>query len=247
MEFNSVTVVRPYEQIVTQIQGAIREGQFVRGARLPTERELAESFGVSRSVVREAVKVLGAMGLVESRQGSGLYVRNNTIQTVSRAFILSVSPDTESVDRLFEFRQGLEEEAARRAAERRSPGQINALRTLVDLGDTAVAPQDWIVFGDADSRFHEAIAEASGNPYLRVAIVTARDMQRDVVSLFSDHPGSMREAVNHHRAIVETIAAQDPVAAAARMGQHIQYTSTVVQSQIPDSIGDQPERIEPVS
>jgi len=246
MEFNSVTVVRPYEQIVTQIQTAIRDGQFARGARLPTERELSETFGVSRSVVREAVKVLGAMGLVVSRQGSGLYVRNETIQTVSRAFILSVSPDAESVDRLFEFRQGLESDAARLAAGRRSSDHLDELRAVVELGDTAVEPQDWPLFGDADSRFHETIAGASGNPYLRVAIVTARDMQRDVVSLFADHPGSMREAVIHHRTIMDAIAAHDAEGAAARMGIHIAYTSSVVQSQIPDPAADLAPQIEPV-
>ncbi len=234
MDFNSVTVIRPYEQIVTQIQHAIRDGQFTRGTRLPTERELADSFGVSRGVVREALKVLGTMGLVESRQGSGLYVRNDTIRSVSRAFILSVSPDAQSVDRLFEFRQALEAESARLAADRRADDHLTELRAAVDLGDTAVAPGDWTLFGEADSRFHETIAGASGNPYLRVAIVTARDMQRDVVSLFAEHPGSMRKAVGHHRAIMEAIIARDAAGAAARMADHIHYTSSVVQSQIPE-------------
>jgi len=240
MEFNSVTVVRPYEQIVTQIQAAIRDGQFARGARLPTERELSESFGVSRSVVREAVKVLGAMGLVESRQGSGLYVRHDTIPTVSRAFILSVSPDAESVDRLFEFRQGLETEAARRAAERRTEGHLAVLREAVDFGDSAVASTDWGIFGEADGRFHEAIAAASGNPYLRVAIATARDMQSDVVSLFAAKAGSMREAVLHHRSILEAIAAADAPLAAERMSHHIQYTSSVVHPHIPEATDRSP-------
>lgn len=244
MDFNSVTVVRPFEQIVTQIQQAIRDGQVARGARLPTERELSESFGVSRGVVREAVKVLGAMGLVESRQGSGLYVRNDTIQTVSRAFILSVSPDAQSVDRLFEFRQGLEADASRLAAERRTDEHLAELRAAVEFGDTAVEPHDWDLFSEADSRFHDAIAGASANPYLRVAIVTARDMQRDVVSLFAEHPGSMREAVGHHRAIMGAIIAQDATDAAARMAHHVGYTSSVVQSQILEPTADPNERIE---
>ena len=87
MSFSAVTVVRPYEQIVRQIQAAIRDNALVEGDRLPTERELAETFGVSRSVVREAIKVLSAQGMVESRQGSGLYVRNRPIESVSRAIV----------------------------------------------------------------------------------------------------------------------------------------------------------------
>jgi GntR family transcriptional regulator, transcriptional repressor for pyruvate dehydrogenase complex len=70
--FKAVTVIWSYEQLVDQIQTGIRTGTLERGQRLPAERELSELFGVSRGVVREAVKVLAAMGLVESRQGSGI-------------------------------------------------------------------------------------------------------------------------------------------------------------------------------
>ena len=73
MGFRAVILTRSYEQVVQQIQEGIRSGSLVPGQRLPTERELGESFGVSRAVVREALKVLAAMGLVESRQGSGNY------------------------------------------------------------------------------------------------------------------------------------------------------------------------------
>ncbi len=74
-----------------QIAASIRNGQIGNGGRLPTERELSAAFRVSRGVIREAIKVLGALGLVEARQGSGIYVLN-TVPTVTRAFTLSVSP-----------------------------------------------------------------------------------------------------------------------------------------------------------
>jgi DNA-binding FadR family transcriptional regulator len=235
MGFSSVTVVRPYEHIVSQVQREIREGNLPRGARLPTERELAESFGVSRSVVREAIKVLAAIGLVESRQGSGLYVRHDPIPVVTRAFILSVSPDAESVDRLFEFRLVLEAEAARLAAARRSDDDLAALREALALCDPERDADDWDLFGRADSRLHLAIAHASGNPYLEVAIATAREMQRDVVSLFADHPGSMRVAVGHHHDLVDAIDRGDAEAAATLMATHIGYTSAIVQTTFPES------------
>lgn len=243
MEFNSVTVVRPYEQIVSQIQAAIRDGQYLSGARLPTERELSDRFGVSRSVVREALKVLGAMGLVESRQGSGLYVRNDTVPAISRAFILSVSPDAESVDRLFEFRQGLEAEACRLAALRRTDAQVTAMTDVLAQIDPDDGSDDWMAFGAADVRFHQLVAEASGNPYLQVAIATARDMQSDVVALFAARAGSMRRAMTHHRQIRDAISDRDPERAAAAMAEHIGYTSHVVHPHIPEP-GD--ARIEPV-
>jgi DNA-binding FadR family transcriptional regulator len=245
MSFNSVTVVRSYEQIVSQIQREIREGNLPRGARLPTERELADSFGVSRSVVREAIKVLAAIGLVESRQGSGLYVRNDPIPVVTRAFTLSVSPDAESVDRLFEFRQVLEAEAARLAAARRSDDDLAAMREAIAICGPEREPDDWDLFGRSDSQLHLAIAHASGNPYLEVAIATAREMQRDVVSLFADHPGSMRVAVGHHQDLVDVIARGDADAAAAIMTNHVGYTGAIVQITFPETTGPATETLSP--
>ncbi len=236
MSFNSVSVVRPYEQIVNQIQQAIRDGQLPRGSRLPTERELAESFGVSRAVVREAVKVLDAIGLVTSRQGSGLYVRNDPIRTVTRAFFLSVSPDAESVERLFEFRQGLETESARLAAERRSDVDLEKMQAALDVIEHAADPVPWDIFGQSDDAFHLAVGEASGNPYLQVAIATARELQRDVVNLLTEHPGSIRAAIAHHGLILDAIVNRDPGAAAQAMATHIVYTASIVQSEIPETI-----------
>src|SRR5215211_1137494 len=127
MGFKSVTVTRSYEQVVKQVGDAIQRGALPRGQKLPTERELADSFGVSRGVVREAVKVLTTMGLVESRQGSGTYVRTDPLPAVTHALTLSVEPEEHAIGRLFEFRQALEALAARRAAERRSDAQAASI------------------------------------------------------------------------------------------------------------------------
>lgn len=231
--FRAITTTRSYEGVVQQIEAAVHTGQLKRGQRLPTERELSATFDVSRGVVREAIKVLGAMGLVEARQGSGLYVQNDTIPTVTKAFTLSVSPDAESIDRLFEFRRSLESEAAHYAALRRSERHLIAMSGAIDMIAQASNPFDWEGFGHADTTFHAAVASASGNPYLEVAIATAREMQRDVVNLVADRAGSIRSALSHHRSILEAIKAQDTDEASRRMADHISYTAAVVQSLIP--------------
>ena len=238
MSFSAVTVVRPYEQIVRQIQEAIREHGLREGDRLPTERELAETFGVSRSVVREAIKVLSAQGLVESRQGSGLYVRNRPIESVSRAIVLSVLPEGDSVERLFEFRRLLEVDAARLAAERATPEQIERLREVVARYEPAPDGQpNWESFAVVDETIHAIIATASGNPYLDVMIASVRGMQGDVVKLVADHPGSIDEAMRHHRAILAAISARDPDLAAQEMERHVAYTASVVHLQIEPATG----------
>lgn len=239
MSFSAVTVVRPYEQIVRQIQQAIRDEGLSEGDRLPTERELAETFGVSRSVVREAIKVLSAQGLVESRQGSGLYVRNRPIESVSRAITLSVSPDLMSVDRLFEFRKLLEIDATRLAAHRATPEQIAALREVVETYEPAAdGGPDWDSFSAVDNAIHQQIAETAGNPYLTVMVQSVRDLMQDIVVLIADHPGSIDEAMRHHRAIIEAIAAHDPERAALEMDTHVGYTAGVVQHQASAQAGD---------
>lgn len=232
MSFSAVTVVRPYEQIVRQIQAAIRDNELEEGDRLPTERELAETFGVSRSVVREAIKVLSAQGLVESRQGSGLYVRNRPIESVSRAIVLSVSPDLMSVDRLFEFRKLLEVDAARLAAMRASSEQIAALAAVLESYEPAPdGGPNWERFAAVDNAIHAQIAEAAGNPYLTVMVESVRELMQDIVVLIADHPGSIDDAMRHHRSIVNAIAQRDAERAAAEMDAHVGYTAGVVQLQ----------------
>lgn len=229
-DFNLVSVVRPYEQIVEQIEGAIRDNRYPRGAKLPTERELAESFGVSRSVVREAIKVLATSGLVESRQGSGTYVSNNPIPTITRAFTLSVSPDAESLDHIFEFRRMLEVEAARLAAQRRSDDDLAAMSAAIDEFDPETDLDDFQLFASSDFAFHSAVARASKNPYLAIAVTTARDLQSDVVALFAGITGQMQIAVSHHKTIFAAIANGNADRAANEMDSHIRYSGAAVQS-----------------
>ena len=232
MSFSAVTVVRPYEQIVRQIQEAIRDQAMSEGDRLPTERELAETFGVSRSVVREAIKVLSAQGLVEARQGSGLYVRNRPIESVSRAIVLSVSPDLMSVDLLFEFRKMLEVDAARLAAQRATSDQIAALElTLTGYEPAPDGGPNWESFAPVDNAIHAQIAAAAGNPFLTVMVESVRELMQDIVPLIADHPGSIDEAMRHHRRIVQAIRARDSDLAAREMDAHVGYTAGVVQLQ----------------
>ncbi len=230
--FRAVPATRSYEEVVRQVEEAIRSGKIERGQRLPTERQLSETFDVSRGVIREAVKVLEAMGLVEARQGSGIYVRNDTIPSVTKAFILSVSPDAESVDRLFEFRRGLEAEAARLAAIRHADEHIATMAEALLVMERAVDPLNWAVFGTNDSLFHNTLARASGNPYLEVAIAAARDMQRDVMTLFAKHAGSIHTAIAQHRDVFDAVRAGDSDLAGRLMADHIAYTSSSVQAVI---------------
>jgi GntR family transcriptional regulator, transcriptional repressor for pyruvate dehydrogenase complex len=220
----SARQARSHERIAGQIGEQIRDGRLVRGQKLPTEREMSERFGVGRGVIREAVRMLDAMGLVESRQGSGIYVRNNPIPSISRALTFSVTPEEHSVASLFEFRTVLEVAATEQAALRRTDAQLAAIERAATATAEAAPHFTDDLWHLADQEFHHAISDASGNPYMAVAIDAVRQMQRDVTRLVREMRGSAG-AVEQHRAIAEAIAARCPERAAAAMRAHIQYTA----------------------
>lgn len=219
----TTTFIPSYEQVARYIREQIHSGHFTEGYKLPSERRLAEQFGVSRVVVREAVKVLHTMGLVESRRGSGVYVRNDPIPTVSRALTLSVTPEEESIQGLFELRESLEVLAARLAAARRTQAQLTAIEGALADNLRAVARGDAAATHVADQQFHAAIGEVSGNPYLAAVLGAVWHIKEDL------EPMVFTEALMfggvYHTRITEAIRARASDDAAAIMAEHIQGTA----------------------
>jgi GntR family transcriptional regulator, transcriptional repressor for pyruvate dehydrogenase complex len=223
--FRAVSLTRSYEQVVEQIQERIRSGALAPGQRLPTERELSESFGVSRAVVREALKVLTAMGLVESRQGSGTFVAARPVPSLTRALILSATPEEESLLALFEVREPLETLAARLAAERRTPEQAERIVAAAEESRRAAVLNDLTLFGEGDDGVHLGILAATGNPYLESIVGAVREMLSQGLRLAVGLAGAMAVAAEQHARIAAAIVGGDGDAAAALMGEHIRYTA----------------------
>jgi DNA-binding FadR family transcriptional regulator len=228
--FASVLVTRSWEQVAEQIRERIRDGTLGPGQRLPTERELGESFGVSRPVVREALKVLSATGWVETRQGSGTFVTADPKPALTRAFTLRAAPDDPSVLGLYELREPLDALAARLASHRRD--SIQAADLLVRAGEAASAAdaEDWVAFGVADDRFHDLLCEIAGNPYLTEVLGSVRHLLRDVAALVVRLSGSMHVAAEQHRRIAEAVAGGDASSAAAAMAEHVRYSADALRS-----------------
>lgn len=228
--FASVLVTRSYEQVVEQIRDRIRDCTLLPGQRLPTERDLGESFGVSRSVVREALKVLSATGWVETRQGSGTFVSVDPAPALTRAFTLRAAPDDPSVLGLYEVREPLDALAARLAAERRTAEQATDLLACPREAAGAAATDDWVAFGVADDRFHDLLCEVAGNPYLTEVLGSVRYLLRDVAALVVRLSGSMSVAADQHQRIADAVAAGDRDAAAAAMGEHVRYSADALRA-----------------
>ncbi|WP_021592357.1 FadR/GntR family transcriptional regulator [Actinomadura welshii] len=205
------------EDLAGKLRSQIHGGQLGPGDRLPNERELAASLGVGRITVREAIRQLVAEGYLVSKRGNagGTYVTDLT--QPHRAWIERARREPGWVVDLIEYRTAVETRAAELAAGRRTGDHLAEMKAAIDEG---TSPASRPAFRQADHRFHVAIAEASGSPRLRDAIVSARgEMFLPVDQLvFEDHFLQNRE---EHTAIMEAIRARDADAARTAAEQHL--------------------------
>jgi GntR family transcriptional repressor for pyruvate dehydrogenase complex len=206
-----------YEQVSERLEAQL--GTTLKaGSALPPERELAERYGVGRSSVREALRMLESRGLIESR-GSGTFVVaawRNPFQEP-----LSVVVAGEDVDRaqLFEVRRLLEAEAAALAAKRRTIDQLNLMHETTD--DMEIELDSAERFIAADIRYHLAIAEATGNRLLLRLMQAIREGLTEMFGTVFKFPGGPERSVAQHRLINEAIEAEDAERARQLMTEHI--------------------------
>ena len=189
------------------------------GTDLPREVELMDEFQASRTAVREAIKVLAAKGLVESRQRRGMRVRAqddwNLLDPDVLAWYAASSPSPDLVAQMVELRRMIEPAAARLAAERRSEGELGDLNAAFAAMQAAV--DDFTAYYKADLAFHRAVFRASGNPFVDrlgaiVAVILEVSFRLQRRSLL---PASAGLAL--HGPVLDAIQAQDPERAEAAM------------------------------
>lgn len=185
---------------------------------MPSERQLAESFGVGRFVVREALKSLGLLGLLEVRQGDGTYVRSPDSSLLPRVVEWGLLVGEQRTSDLVETRQHLEPVTARLAAERRSRDQLAEIRThLHGMRDAA----DNDVFVDADVAFHLSIAAATGNTVLSNMLGSIASLLNVWIRNVVEAAESTEPSYLEHVPIYEAIADRNPDGAAAAMRAHM--------------------------
>jgi DNA-binding FadR family transcriptional regulator len=210
---------RLYEQISQQLAASIAEGKFKVGQRLPSERELAQTFGVSRPTVREAIIALELDGLVEVRLGSGVYVLNRHPPS-GREAAKDIGPFE-----LLEARRLIEGEACALAALRIEDSQIKQLSELLAEMRDDNRQNQVLMSEDADRRFHGLIAISTQNSGLIAAVemlwdARARSPQSHLMDDKS-REGGMKPSIDEHAAILRALKRHDPDAARAAMHEHI--------------------------
>jgi GntR family uxuAB operon transcriptional repressor len=207
---------RLYRQIADQIAQLIASGEYLPGARLPAERELATSLGVSRASVREAIISLEMGGLVEVRVGSGIFV------TVPAALAAAAGDAGPGPFELLQARKIIEGEIAALAAAKASPPDLDYLRQCVHRMETHV--DDFAVREASDREFHLGIAKATGNGSLELAVAGLWAQRAELWGRLQQHfhtPELARKTIRDHVAILSAIAARDPEAARTAMHRHL--------------------------
>ncbi len=220
-------IYRPrYELVAEQILQLISELTLHPGDRMPTEKDLAARLDTSRTVVREAVKILSATGRVSAQKGRGLYVADNESMLGARQWGgFFVPTNLDHIFMLFEFRRIQETQASKLAAKRASPSELRVIEDAVQTCRHGYDSGDNAEFDQGDDAFHLGVAAASHNFFLVSAVREARMLQRraSVIGL-RGLGGHADAAVGEHEAIYHAIRDGDAEAAAQATSAHLDNT-----------------------
>ncbi|GAA2976260.1 GntR family transcriptional repressor for pyruvate dehydrogenase complex [Microbacterium terrae] len=208
----------PSNEIARAIIDYILSGHVAAGDKLPSERQFAESFGIGRSIVREALKSLGLLGVVEFRHGGGTYFRGADSVFLPRVIEWGLLLGGRQASDLVEARKFLEQATARLAAERRTPEQLEAIEAALAAMERAVTTEQFV---DADVAFHLAIADAAGNEALGNMLKSIAALLRVWIHRVMSAAETFEPSYREHVPVYEAIRDGDPEGAEAYMRTHM--------------------------
>ncbi len=210
------------KQVVARILELIRTGSLRAGDRLPPERELIEIFGISRPSLREALRALSTLGVIETQHGGGAYVSDLNARTLLAPLDFFLSLTQANFKDAFDSRRVIEVEIARRAARDATKADIKDLDDIIAAHETV--QDDPVGFRILDTRFHEKLSAIAGNAVLQRIAYGLYNLGLDFQSFdrrARTDPGLIGQSTQDHAAIAEAIAKHDPEAAARAITRHI--------------------------
>jgi DNA-binding FadR family transcriptional regulator len=199
------------EAVFSSLRKAIEDGRLAVGARLSSEAVLAQQYGVSRSVIREALRSCASLGLTETRTGKGTFVVADRVGG-------DLALGQYSARELTEARPHIEVPAAGLAAQRRSDDELQLLRDIVAAMVREADPQAWVAL---DATFHAAIARMSGNRVFEKVVADIRDAMANQSETLNMVAGRKGDSDTEHGEILAAIEAGSPEQASAAMSRHL--------------------------
>ncbi len=214
-----------YEDVARQIERLILK-KLHPGDKLPSERELAETLSVSRSSIRDAIRSLELMGMVEPRQGAGTIVREITANSVANPLTNALKRKKELMSELLDFRRILEPPLAARAATHASAEEIAEMEDILNRQETKLRKGESTI--PEDSEFHYAVAMASGNSVVLKVLDILMDLLRETRERSLQVEGRPQKSIAGHRRILAAIKRHDTEGAKAAMRRHIEDVEEIV-------------------
>jgi len=214
-------------QVADTIQDMILSKRLRQGERLPTERELGEQFQVSRTVIREAIRILEARGLLDTQTGSGTYVRALQGEDVvnSIAMYLSSQDPACTIESIMEVRRVLEIQVVKLAAERATPDNITELEAIME--QMCRFSNDIDIYAKWDLEFHLTLAHASNNELFKILIEPLGGALFELIWTASTTPGAIEDSCRFHNEILNAIKNRNSDLAMALMKAHLDQSQRV--------------------
>ncbi len=225
-DLEPVRKTKVYAEVAAQIHRLIAEGRLKPGDKLPPERELAEVFGVSRTSVRDAIRVLEIQGLVEPRHGEGTVVRQIPIDSIVGPLASALTATKDLIADLFDMRKMLEPPLARAAAFRATAEDVNALEEIVVRQSQRVQAGEVAI--EEDNEFHYRIATAAKNQVVLRTMDVVMALLRESRMRSLQGPGRAERSLEGHRRILDAIRRRDPDGAAKSMLTHIEEIEQIL-------------------
>jgi GntR family transcriptional regulator, transcriptional repressor for pyruvate dehydrogenase complex len=229
----AIKKIRLYEEVVGQLHQLIDAGKLKAGDRLPSERELAETFRVSRSSVREAIKTLENQGMVITRPGSGTFITAVNVEAIIPPLASLLSRGKDALIDLFEMRCLVEPNIAALAAERATPADILRLKEICTEQEQQIKQDTSAV--DRDAAFHLTIGRATHNAALQRLVASIVEILKPIREKSLQTPGRAHKSLASHREILVAIERHDPELARQAMQRHIQAVEENVLAPTPQT------------
>jgi len=211
---------RAYEEIIKQIRTLIEKGKLKQGDRLPTERELSETFKVSRATVRDAILSLQRMNLVDRRQGDGTYVVASSEEALIQPLADCLFQERDDLLEIFALRKIVEPEVAQLASEHATPEGIVELESILQRQEEALVRGENPV--QEDSRFHQQLARMSRNRVLERLLIALVGLLTKTRERYLQTQERKTRSLRGHRLILEALKKGDVRGARQAMRHHLE-------------------------
>jgi len=220
---------RAYEDIVQQIRTLIEEGKLKRNDHLPSERELSETFRVSRTTVREAIRTLESMKFLQSRQGNGTYVVASSEEALIQPLAAALFNEKDDIRDIFYIRKIIEPHVAELAAENATPQEMEELERILRKQEECIGQREIII--ETDSAFHNLMVKATKNRVMERLIIALIDLLKKSREqyLFEDENDERAiRSLEGHQQILSAVKKGDGNAARKSMLQHLEDIEGII-------------------